>query len=99
MSYASEMVGRYFQRTGQSSAGALDAAYQYHMTLLRDMISRLEVILDDEGVPRETAERVIRCLLYGAPSAADAELRMRQTEEMTALLAKLPPPPFYLPPT
>lgn len=96
MSHAGKLIEDYFQRKGQPRDTALDAAYQFEMTVLRDMISRLEVILEDEGVPSETAVRVIRCLLYGAPSAADAELRMQQQAEMVKLLQEMPPKPFDL---
>ena len=90
MSYSHHLVESYFQRTGQPRDGQRDAAYQYEWTILRDMLSRLEVILDDEGVPRETAERVLRCLLYGSPSPAAAEQRMRQEAEMIKLLREQP---------
>lgn len=52
----------------------------------------LEAILDDECVPRDVAVRVLRCLIYGAPSPADAELRVQQQEEMVKLLARIPLP-------
>jgi hypothetical protein len=61
------------------------------------MLARLEVILDDEDVPRETAERVLRCLLYGAPSAADAGQRMERDQEMIDLMARVPPAPMHFP--
>jgi hypothetical protein len=76
VSYTSQLVDSYLHRTGQPRDGRLDAAYAYQWAVLRDMLGRLEVILDDEDVPREVACRVLRCLLYGSPSAADAEQRM-----------------------
>ena len=90
MTHAGRLVEEYFERKGQPRASALDAAYQFEMTVLRDMLSRLEVILEDEGVSRETIERVIRCMLYGSPSLADAELRMQQDAEMVKLLSERP---------
>jgi hypothetical protein len=90
VSYAHDLIADYFKRTGQAQDSALDGAYRYHLGGLRDILSRLEVILDDEGVPRETAQRVMRCLLYGVPSVADAELRMRQQEEMVRLISSTP---------
>jgi hypothetical protein len=86
MSHAGQIIEDYFQRKGQPRDSALDAAYQFEMTMLRDMLSRLEVILDDEGVGPDTRERVIRCMLYGSPSPAAAEMRMRQEQEMVDLL-------------
>lgn len=97
MGYAAEIVRDYFRRTGQPADQGLDACYQYETTVLRDMLSRLEVILDDEGVPREVAMRVIRCMVYGAPSPAAAEERMRREAEMVKLLNERPAAPLHLP--
>ena len=78
MSFAAEAVRAYFERTGRPGDLGLDPLYQYEMTVLRDTLGRLELILDDEGVDQATAERVSRCMLYGAPSPAAAEERMRR---------------------
>jgi hypothetical protein len=85
------LVEDYFRLKGQPGPAQRDPWYQYEVTLLTDMLSRLEVILDDEGVDRGTARRVIRCMLYGAPSPAAAEQRMRQEQEMIKLLNERPP--------
>ncbi len=92
MSLSSQLVESYLRRSGQPRDGERDACYAYEMAVLRDMLARLEVILDDEGVPREIAVRVMRCLLYGAPSAADAEQRMKQQDELLKLLTERPSP-------
>ena len=97
MGYAHQIVTDYFRRRNVPPGSRLDGLYQYEMTLLRDMLDRLEVILDDEDVPREVAVRVIRCMLYGSPSPAAAEERMRRDREMTKLLRERPPVPFHLP--
>ena len=97
MSYAHQIVTDYFRRRNVPPDSHLDGLYQYEMTLLRDMLDRLEVILDDEGVDRETAKRVIRCILYGSPSPAAAEERMRRDREMVNLMERLPPGPVYFP--
>jgi hypothetical protein len=97
VSYARHVVEAYFRRTGRPGDQALDAAYQFEVSVLRDVLSRLEAILDDEGVPRETAERIIRCMVYGAPSPTDAELRMQQSERMIDLLSHAPPRPLFMP--
>jgi hypothetical protein len=93
VSDARHLIEGYFRRTGQPRDSALDGVYMYEMTVLREMLHRLEAILEDEGVPQETAERVIRCMIYGAPSPAGAELRMRQQEQMTEMLSRRPPLP------
>jgi hypothetical protein len=99
---AHRIIEEYFLRTGHPPDSSLDGVYMYELTVLREMLTRLETILEDEGVAPETAERVIRCMLYGAPSPADAELRMRQQERMTEMLSRMPPMPvsglFGMPP-
>lgn len=97
MGYAHQLVSDYFRRRNVPPDSHLDGLYQYEMTILRDTLDRLEVILDDEGVPRETARRVIRCMLYGSPSPAAAEERMRRDAEMVKLLSEQPPIPFGMP--
>lgn len=94
MSESRHIIEDYFRRTGRPRDSALDGPYMYEMAVLRDLLDRLEVILEDEGVPPETVTRVIRCMLYGAPSPADAELRMRQQEQMIDLLNRTPLPPM-----
>lgn len=89
MGYAHDLVTDYFRRRNVPPDSGFDGLYQYEMTLLRDMLDRLEVILDDENVPREIAVRVIRCLLYGSPSPAAAEERMRRDAEMVKLMERL----------
>ena len=97
MTFAHHLVDDYFRRTGRPGDGALDGAYQFEVAILRDMLDRLEAILDDEGVERATAERVLRCLLYGAPSPAAAEARMRREVEMGSVLRHMPPLPVTVP--
>lgn len=97
MSYAHHLVEDYFRRVGQPADQALDGVYQFEVAMLRDMLARLEVILADEGVAADTAARVMRCVLYGAPSPAAAQQRMRQAEEMIKLHEQLPPGSTVLP--
>jgi hypothetical protein len=92
MGFAAETVRDYFRRTGAAGDRDLDGCYSYQMAVLRDMLARLELILDDEGVPRETAQRVIRCMVYGAPSAADAEERMRREALAVEMLKRTTTP-------
>jgi hypothetical protein len=94
MSESHHIIEDYFRRTGRPRDGALDAPYMYEMAVLRDLLGRLEVILEEEGVPPETVTRVIRCMIYGAPSPADAVLRMRQQERTVEMLSRMPPAPM-----
>jgi hypothetical protein len=90
MNYAGKIIEDYFRRRAQPGDSSLDAVYQFEMTVLRDMLSRLEVILEDEHVHPDAVCRVIRCMLYGSPSPAAAELRIRQEQEMVNLLNRAP---------
>jgi hypothetical protein len=92
MGHAAQIIEDYFQRKGQPRASALDAAYQFEMTMLRDMLSRLEVVLEDENVHPDKVCRILRCMLYGSPSPAAAELRMRQEQETVNLLNRTAEP-------
>jgi hypothetical protein len=96
LSLAYALTESYLRRTGKPRDG-LDAHYQYQWTVLRDLLSRLEVILDDEGIDREQAERILRCLLYGSPSVADAEDRIEITERLKEALSREPPASFLFP--
>lgn len=93
MADAAHLIEDYFGRTGQPGDSALDGVFMFERALLRDLLTRLEVALEDEDVPRETRIRVIRCMLYGSPSPAVAELRMRQVDWMQAQMAAMPPLP------
>ncbi len=86
MSRADRIWQSYAWRMGLSPLASKDAQQQYGIALLRDVVLRLDVILDDEGVDHDTAVRVIRCLLYGTPSDADAIERLRVQEEMVKLV-------------
>lgn len=97
MSRASRIIEDYFRRTGQPQDSALDAAFMYQRTVLRDLLARLEAILEDEGVEPAVTMRVIRCMLYGSPSAADAELRMEREAVIKEMYLRMPPQPFIVP--
>jgi hypothetical protein len=63
-----------------------DPHFQYHTTVLRELLTRLEIVLADEGVDEETALRVIRGMIYGSPHASDAVLRAAQQQQITELV-------------
>lgn len=90
MTFAEHLVAEHFRRTGQAGSQPLDGAHQYQISVLRDLLGRLEIVLEDELVDSPKAERIMRCLLYGAPGRADAELRVLQQEQMAAALAREP---------
>jgi hypothetical protein len=90
MSRADHLWQSYTRRMGISSTAYRDGAYNYSLNMLRDLLRRLEVILEDENVAPETAARILRCLLYGAPSAADAEERIHMQEEIVKAMQQTP---------
>jgi|HubBroStandDraft_2_1064218.scaffolds.fasta_scaffold525338_3 hypothetical protein len=92
---AAEIVEHYFRRLGRTDH--LDATWHFEVAILRDMLNRLEVVLEDEHMPPDVVERVIRCMLYGSPSAAAAEQRKRRDDEMIDLLQRMPPRPVTFP--
>jgi uncharacterized protein YerC len=83
VSTVDELFRSYTERTGIAQTAQRDAQFNYSLDVLRDVLQRLEVILDDEGIDQAVATRILRCLLYGAPSEADALDRIRQHEEET----------------
>lgn len=88
---ARNMLETYFQRTGQPHDSELDAAFSLERNWLRETLDRLEVVLQDEHVPSEIIQRVIRCMIYGAPSVAEAELRIEMQDGWEKTLAQKPP--------
>lgn len=85
--YARDLFEDFSRRAGYPRSGT-DAYAGYELMVLRDTVQRLEIILDDEGVPPATARRVVRCMLYGSPSQSAAELRARQEQELAKLLSE-----------
>ena len=91
MNNADRLFERYMKRTGHWNR-PVDGVLQFQHTYILDVLRRLEVILDDEGVSPETATRVMRGVLYGAPGEAEAELRIQQQEAMIREMSKQSPP-------
>lgn len=89
---------RYEERMpGTARARNHDPHFNYQTTWLRHMLSLADVVMEDGGVPVEVRERVVRCLLYGSPNPAEAELRMEQQELLTEALKMQPPPTIVMP--
>lgn len=97
MPIAHELMGQYLQRMGQHGRRPDSAVYRFQLDTLRETLTRLEVVLQDEGVPDDTVERVIRAMLYGSPSPAVGDLVTAMANETTQMLAShavplIPPP-------
>ncbi|MEV6258062.1 hypothetical protein AB0L97_32885 [Nocardia sp. NPDC051911] len=74
-----QIVRLHFVRLGPSTAAAReDATYNAQIRFMRNVVHRLGIVLEDEGIPDKTAERIVRGVLYGAPTEEAAELRMAQ---------------------
>jgi hypothetical protein len=80
------MWASYLSRSGGREMFAKDPAYRMHMQVMRDWLHQLGIVLEDEGVPDELAERIIRGVLYGSPNVADAEQRLLDREKMMQLV-------------
>lgn len=90
MSFAVSAIHEWERRTRRPGPQHNDPWYQYQKDALRDLLIRLEAVLEDEEVPEETARRVIRCMLYGSPHASDAVLRVHQQEQIAQVLQNRP---------
>lgn len=91
MSRADALWESYLNRIGGLEMYQRDAAYRFQFDVLLGMVKHLEVVLDDEGIAPGQADRILRCVLYGAPTVADAEQRVRDYERMVEIARKLPP--------
>jgi hypothetical protein len=91
---ASDLWANWASRTARSGAHNNDPFYHYQMNVLVDMLQRLEVILEDQGVlSKREAHDVLQALIYGAPHVADAEYRQAQEEQLTKLIRSIGLPP------
>jgi hypothetical protein len=83
-----EIVRGYLGRMpAAAEAHELDAQYRLQMDMLRRILGMVDIALDDEGIPRETRDRVLRAALYG--SVDDPGAAMRRQEEIARLRAEL----------
>jgi hypothetical protein len=94
MSIARAAIHDWERRTARPGPHNNDAHFQYQTFVLQDLVDRLEIIMDDEGIPEEKIRRVIRCMLYGSPHPADALVREEQQKQITELLMTRPPAPI-----
>ncbi len=89
------LIGRHLRRDRLAvRAYTGDALYSAQMRWLRAALILVDGVMDDEGIPAEVRERVVRCVLYGSPDPADAVLRMDAAAATvgTGLPVELRPP-------
>jgi hypothetical protein len=97
MSYASDQLRRITNLNGDGRPK--DAAYNYQLAVLREILSVVEDVLNEEHVPDEVAERIIRTVIYGGrPHRADADQRIELTAELADALSRQMPVPRFGPP-
>jgi hypothetical protein len=82
VSEARRILDNYLQRTGLRQPA--DAAQQFQVTLLRQMVDHLDEVLDANHIEAGVRARVIREFIYGTvPEQAEAELRVAMHKDMT----------------
>jgi hypothetical protein len=84
MSQARHLAEEYYRRTMHPGPHNDDPWYHAHMVLLRDILTHLEVVLEDEEIPPGKVTRILRSLLYGSPHPADAVIRQQQPGNTSA---------------
>jgi hypothetical protein len=90
MGIAQELTAQYLARAGQAGMRADSAIYRFQLAALRETLTRLEIVMEDEGLPAGMVERVIRAMLYGSPSPAVAGLVKAMADETLTMLEKIP---------
>ncbi len=96
MSRPTQLISEHFRRQ-RPLPGAPDAAYMLQVNILRDLLERLDEILEDMGTPEEARAHITRCMLYGYPSRADMELRVDATERYRSVAQQMTTPSMLTP--
>ncbi len=91
MSFTDQEIERYSIRLGNPGAARTDPYFQYHLTLLRNLLTIVEISLEDQGVDPEIARKVIRHVVFGGyPESADIVVRREHEAEMRRLIENFP---------
>lgn len=91
---ADKLVDSYLRRTSLAREAAVqDGQFSMQIKWLRDVLHMLDIAMEDEGVPPETRERVLRVALYGSlENPMDALDRERATaariEQMKSIVPR-----------
>ena len=82
-----DAISRYEQRRPKAAAAYdLDPTHHALAKWMESVLHLVDMVLEDEDVPVDTRRNVARCILYGSPNPADAELRMEQQEQIRDVL-------------
>jgi hypothetical protein len=79
-------VARYRARVDDDRAARTDPQYNAQWKWLMRMLETADMAMEDEGIPRESRERVIRTILYGAPDPVEADRRIDERQRTVELL-------------
>jgi len=89
VSEAREMLEKYLRQIGIS--GTKDPAQHFQLTLLRQMTSHLEAVLEEEGISPEQRHRILQAVIYGGvPTVAEAEVRENLSGELRRRISETP---------
>ncbi|MBO3751556.1 hypothetical protein J5X84_36250 [Streptosporangiaceae bacterium NEAU-GS5] len=82
----------YLIRIGADDMYRREPVFYAQWNFLRETLERIEVVLQDEHLPPDQVERILRSILYGGPSKSDAERRLETIQQMKDLAARTPEP-------
>ncbi len=87
MTYARDRLDQHLASIGMSNP--TDVGQQYAISVLRQLLDHLEIVLTDEGVDAVLRNRIIREMIYGGvPTQAEAVLRDELAKEYTQQLSQ-----------
>ena len=87
-----DAIAHYERRRPKAAAAYdLDSTHNALTKWMESVLYLVDMVLEDEEVPVGTRRNVARCILYGSPNPADAQLRMEQVELMQNALKMGPP--------
>lgn len=65
-----------------------DPTTHYQVQLMDAILATVDMAMEDEGVPEDARQRIIRTVVYGSPNPADAEVRIAQQKEAERQMAR-----------
>jgi hypothetical protein len=93
-----EETSRFQRRMPGAGTAVRNDPVHHHLVVWMDrMLHLVDVVMEDEGIEPAVRAKVVRCVLYGSPNVADAELRMEQQQRMVDLVKYQAAPMVILP--
>jgi hypothetical protein len=89
VSHVDDLIEDFRRRSGLPDPVVKDAAYSYQWHSLTETIRALDMHLEDhqgETITPALRDRIVREMLYGAPSEAEADLRIEMMDGTKLLL-------------